>query len=147
MDAASIKKQLRENEAEINRLNMRIEGTVRRRSRSKRDHDEWAAACAEFHARYDELAFPGGYERARQKIDEGDPEAIETAICFLELRPYFFRSGYMFKDLLRRTKRARLTPEQGARVEVILRNYAEFRASKKNKNMTPNNALEADREA
>ena len=25
---------------------------------------------------------------------------VEAAICFLECRPYFFRSGYMFKDIL-----------------------------------------------
>jgi hypothetical protein len=130
MDAASIKRLIEENAAEINRLKARIDETVRHRSRSKREHDEWSAACSEFHARYDNLAFPGGYDRSRLKIDEGDFEAIEAALCVLEVRPYFFRSGYMFKDLLRRTKRARLSPEQRARMDVILANYAEFRASK-----------------
>jgi hypothetical protein len=75
----------------------------------------------DFHARYDLLAFPGGYasREVRARILNGDFAAIEAAICFLEVRPYFFRSGYMFKDLLRALKRAPLTQEE--RMAVLLR--------------------------
>jgi hypothetical protein len=38
----------------------------------------------------------------------GLTEAIEIAIQFLEVDPYFFRSGYIKTDLLRRLKRAPL---------------------------------------
>jgi len=46
--------------------------------------------------------FPLGYQGggASRRILYGDPEAMEAAICFLEVRPYFFRSGYMYKDIL-----------------------------------------------
>jgi hypothetical protein len=133
MDSASIKRLIAENETEINRLNARIGETLRDRGKGGKHYDEWSAACAEFHARYDGLALPGGYERSRQKIDEGDTGAIEAALCFLEVRPYFFRSGYMFKDLFRKMKRATLTPQQRARMDVVVTKYAEFRASRAKK--------------
>ena len=53
--------------------------------------------CAEFHSQYDDLAFPSGYSTAFERIAAHDLEAIETAFCFFDCRPYFFRSGYMFK--------------------------------------------------
>ncbi len=130
MDAASIKKRIAEGGIEIERLRSRIDETLRYRGSSKRQHDEWATACEAFNARYDELAFPGGYEDGRKRIDAGDPEAIEAAICFLELRPYFFRSGYMFKDILHRAKRAQLSPDQSERLRVVLERQFEWRQHK-----------------
>jgi hypothetical protein len=61
---------------------------------------------------YDALAFPGGWEGATCRLLAGDPECMEAAICFLEVRPYFYHSGYMFNSLLRKAKRAPLDPEQ-----------------------------------
>jgi hypothetical protein len=130
MDSDAIRKVIAEGGAEIERLRAKIDETLRRRGESKRYHDEWAAACEAFHARYDGLAFPGGYDRARERIDAGDPEAIEAAVCFLEMRPYFFRSGYMFKDLLRRAKRAALSDAQRARLNSVLEKQAEWRERK-----------------
>lgn len=130
MDSASIKKAIAEGGAEIERLRSRIDETLKRRGESKRHRDEWAAACEAFHARYDELAFPGGYDRGRERVDAGDPEAIEAALCFLELRPYFFRSGYMFKDLLRRVKRAALSRSQIGRLNAVIEKQAEWHERK-----------------
>ena len=95
-----------QNAEEIKRLSARIDKTVRHRSESREKHREWESACAEFHERYRTLAFPGGYDGALKRIVAGDEEAMEAAICFLECRPYFFRSGYMFKEILREAKRA-----------------------------------------
>jgi hypothetical protein len=91
----------------------------------------WERACAEFHARFDELAFPGGYETAGARILAGDPNAIEAALCFLELRPYFFRSGYMHRSLLRKAKRALLDSQQSARLRTILERQAQWQAQRK----------------
>ena len=78
------------------------------------------AAEAEFHARYANLAFPGGEQgEVLQRILRGDLEAMKAAICFLEVRPFFFRSGYMFKDILRKCRRAPLSPDQATRLRVI----------------------------
>jgi hypothetical protein len=94
----------------------------------KRIHDEFRkepygpthhAACSEFHERYDGLAFPGGYASGLAKLKVGDAEAIEAALAFLEVRPYFFRSQYMMKKLTRLLKHARLSASQSERFEKI----------------------------
>lgn len=132
-----MKERIRENAAEIVRLHSRIRETLAQRSKSPEKKREWEQACAEFHARYEGLAFPGGYRGSLDRISSGDPEAMEAAICFLECRPYFFRSGYMFKDILRRCRRAPLFAEQAARLKAVEQKLLEWRqrklAKKKNR--------------
>src|SRR5579864_678126 len=130
MDSERIKERIRENAAEIVRLHSRIHETVRHRHENPKKRLEWEQACAEFHKRYSNLAFPGGYEGALQRITSGDPSTMEAAICFLECRPYFFRSGYMFKDILRRCRKAPRTSEQTARLKVIEQKLLEWRQRK-----------------
>jgi hypothetical protein len=92
---------------------------------------EWKRACAEMHSRYAKLAFPGGYNGdVLDRILSGDPQAMETAICFLEVRPYFFRSGYMFKDILRKCRRAPLSRNQAERLRAIEKRLLEWRERK-----------------
>lgn len=121
MDSERMRERIRENAAQIVRLKSRINETYAQRSKSPEKEREWEQVCAEFHARYDKLAFPGGYQGGGvlNRVSYGDPEAMEAAICFLECRPYFFRSGYMFKDILRRCRKAPLFPEQAARLKVM----------------------------
>jgi len=119
-----------ENAKRINQLKRRIDETFKQRDKNDHKRKEWEAACAEFHSQYDALAFPGGLSGAYERIVEGDPEAVEAAICFLECRPYFFRSGYMFKDILRKAKHAPLKDDQKARLDAVLKAYAEYRESR-----------------
>jgi hypothetical protein len=77
------------------------------------------AACAEFDARYDALAFPGGYEKGLGKLRENDPETIDAALAFLEVRPYFFRSQFIATKLRRMVKRATLNMRQKERLESV----------------------------
>ena len=130
MDSYRIKERIRENAAEIVRLHSRIHETVKHRTKNPEKRREWEQACEEFHARYEGLAFPGGDRNALERISRGDPEAMEAAICFLELRPYFFRSGYMFKAILSRCRRAPLTSEQAERLKVIDQKLLEWRRRK-----------------
>jgi hypothetical protein len=113
-DSARLKRRILENTAEIVRLDARNKETRRNREKSPVKRREFEQACAEFHERYAGLAFPGGYGGALERISSGDPEAMEAAICFLECRPYFFRSGYMFK-----TKAGlQMRPKKGNGLEV-----------------------------
>lgn len=102
----TVVQQIREGEAEIRRLHARIHEKYRDREKSDRARQEWRAAGHEFHSRYSELAFPGGLECVFDRIREGDETTIETALIWLEVRPYFFRSGYHYKDILRSLRRA-----------------------------------------
>lgn len=118
------------NAEEIQRLNARVDETAKVRGRSPEDHRNWRLACETFHSRYDALAFPGGYSSALERIVAGEPEAIEAALCFLEARPYFFRSGYMFKDILRKTKRLALSGQQAVRLAQVVAAYANHRSQR-----------------
>lgn len=128
----AMKELLTRNAEEIRRLHDRIHETVRHRDKSVEQKERWQRACAEFHARYDKLAFPGGYNSALDRILSGDTEAIEAALCFIELRPYFFRSGYMFKALLPKLKRAPLSASEAGRLQAVLTAYAEYKAARHN---------------
>lgn len=130
MDSEGIKEHIRKNAAEIVRLHARIHETVRHRQESAKKRLEWEQACADFHTHYSNLAFPGGYAGALERITAGDPNTMEAAICFLECRPYFFRSGYMFKDLLRKCRRAPLSPKQAARLRIVEKRLVEWQERK-----------------
>src|SRR6266850_1169441 len=95
----------------IRELHERTRETFRGRDTTE-GRKAWEAASAEFHAAYDALAFPGGYEPGLRRIEQGDAEAIEAALVFLELRPYFSRSQYMRKKFIRLLKHAVLTADQ-----------------------------------
>jgi hypothetical protein len=120
-----------DNAEEVRRLHARINETYQNRGKTPGATEQWKRACEEFHARYDALAFPGGYDTAVERIAQGDPEAIEAALCFVELRPYFFRSGYMFKTLMRKLKRAPLDAKQSKRFEKVVQAYEQWRQSKR----------------
>jgi hypothetical protein len=127
VDSSRIKEQIRQSAEEIVRLHSRIHETLPNRGKNPAKTREWEQACADFHSRYDELAFPGGYTGALERISSGEPNAMEAAICFLECRPYFFRSGYMFKDILRRCRRAPLSTKQIERLKQVEERLAEWR--------------------
>lgn len=94
--------------------------------RSDEAREEWSQACAEFHARYEELCLPWGpYPNFHEKLVAGDPEIVEVALSFLEVRPYFFRSGYHWKTILKKCKRAPMSGQQRERFTVVLQKYAE----------------------
>ena len=121
---------IRESERKINALHSRTNETLKERDKNEQKYREWQSACEEFHASYDALAFPGGYEGAYERILNGDPKAIEAGLCFIEIRPYFFRSGYIYKDLMRKLARAPLKNNDVARYNALREAYLEYRAEK-----------------
>ena len=130
MGTESIRERIDLGAREITRLYQRIDETFAHRGEGKAQRDLWSNACSEFHSRYSELAFPGGYDGAHERILAGESLAVEAAICFLERRPYFHRSGYMYKQLLRKVRRAPLTTEQSKRFAIVLIRVQEWRARK-----------------
>ena len=100
----------------IRDLRARIDQSFKGRSVDEEHFSLWKKACDDFHSKYDSLAFPGGYENALRKISNGDSATIETAIVFIEERPYFFRSQYMRTRLTRLLKRCALSDDQRKRL-------------------------------
>jgi hypothetical protein len=124
-----IYKRINENAAEINRLHRRVQETFNRRGESKEANRDWLRACEEMRSKYGALCVPGGlHEDFYSRILAGDPQAVEVALCFLEVRPYFTRSGYMWKDILRRCKRAPLSGEQAERRDFIVARHAQWQS-------------------
>lgn len=111
---------IQENARRITALHDRIGETVQRRDSSPEARAEWSKACNAFHSQYDALAFPGGYSAALKKIQAGDGRAIEDALVFLEVRPWFFRSQYIRTKLTRLLKHAQLSTQQVERFQAVL---------------------------
>jgi hypothetical protein len=118
------------NAAEISRLHRRMHETSKERNKDEQKKHAWENACGEFHARYDGLAFPGGWRGAFEQIMAGEPQSMEAALAFVECRPYFFRSGYIFKDLLRKLKTAPLSVEQKKRLQTVQEKFDEYKKRK-----------------
>jgi len=131
MTSDELKKSMLDYAAEMRKLHSRIRNTFKHRSESSAKLMEWEHASKEFHASYDKKwPIKYDFEEWLVAISEGEPEAIEAGLCFLECRPYFFRSGYMFKDILRKCKRAPMSAEHGERLKIILEKWAVYRKAR-----------------
>lgn len=119
LELTDLHKLMLRNAEEIERLRDRIDVTVRERDKSPEKYQEWKNACAEFHARGNELSFPGGWQTV-ERIVTGDSFAMEAGISFVECRPYFFRSGYMFQTILKKLKKAPLSEQQKIRLQRVI---------------------------
>ena len=106
--------------AELEKLNKRVHELWRHRSEGPEATAAWREAARTFHANYDRLAFPGGLVREIKRLKNGDLEAIELAVRYLEVNPWYFRSGYHKADFLRLLKRQPLTDGQCARLRKII---------------------------
>lgn len=80
----------------------------------------WSRALAAFRESYDRLAFPGGLERGLAALKAGDTDAVEHAVRFLESNPYFFRSGYIKEEIIRRLKHVSLSSDQRTRMGAVI---------------------------
>jgi hypothetical protein len=121
--------QLGSNAQTIDHLWRKVHETAERRGRSTADHDIWAKACEEFHRKYPDLMFPGGYQRWKAFLAR-DSSELDTAISFLEVDPRFFRSGYLKQIIWDRLKRAELNPKQEHRLEAIAHSYLHKRVQR-----------------
>jgi len=131
MKSDRIKQLMSDNAAVLRQLHRRIHETFDKRHLGRAQWKAWENACREFHDRYDELAMPGGYGTVLEGLERSDPGAIDIALCFVELRPYFFRSGYMYTLLMRRLKKCAKTPEQAERHARVVERAAAWREQRK----------------
>ncbi len=115
-----IKQKIKDNSAQCNFLKNRIRETFLKREHSPKKRNLWHQACEEFHANKEKLYFPDGESQLHSSNPEKwDFYVVEKVLCFLEVRPYHDRSGYIRKYLLRHIKKAYLTDKQKVRLEVV----------------------------
>jgi hypothetical protein len=69
---------------------------------------------------YEELKIDTWVESVGRRLSDGDSEAIEEALAFLERDPYFFRSGYARERVARQLAHADLTLSQRARARELV---------------------------
>lgn len=120
MTGESCKLIMEENSATLRGLDEAIKAAFSHRLESPEPRQAWERACAEFHARHDDLAFPGGISSAIERIAAGDMSTVETAIICLELHPYFFRSQYHATTFTRLLKKLQLSADLQQRFDAFL---------------------------
>ena len=118
--------------ATLRHLHEEVREAAQRRSESAEAQQRWQQACNEWHQRYDELSFPGGIREGLKKVEAGDLDAIEIAIMYLELRPFFFGAQYQRVAYTKRLKRLSLPPELKARFDAAMERLRAWRAAKNN---------------
>lgn len=123
----NFKQTIRQNAGKIAQLHTKMHELFKHRNHDLEQKQAWQNACAQFHANYSHLAFIGGVETARDRLRAGETEAIEYALDFLEVRPYFFRSGYMYKDFMRVLRNSPLSPAQRLRYNQVHERYLAYR--------------------
>jgi len=114
--------EIRRNAQVIDSLRWKIDETLPFRSRSVKDRSAWEDACKAFHCYYEDHFYPGGARRWAL-LKAGDSSEIDTAIAFLCVDPWFFRSGYMKEEIWRVLKRAPLSSKQQRTLEAIAEEY------------------------
>lgn len=132
MDTQTICDMITRNAIELKLLDVDLHKKHKLRADGPEAVDAWKEAAGLFCGRYNELAFPGGYNGALERLLNGDALAMEASICFLELRPFFFRSGFMFKDILRKARKAPLTEDQRKRLALVELAVVQWRSQKRN---------------
>jgi hypothetical protein len=119
-----------ENAQKINQLHEECNKAARTKDI---DPDSWQKACGQFQNEYDRLAFPGGLEHGLKLLKEQDPTTIATAIEYLQVNPYCFRSGYVKQKIVTVLKKAALNKKHIAQLQLTLidtitrKNTMEFR--------------------
>ncbi|GLQ94194.1 hypothetical protein [Dyella acidisoli] len=121
--------EIRTNADAISRLWKRVYETLKHRGRSKKDREVWSSACEEFHRCFPMLFFPDGPERWAAFLN-GDSSEINTVITFLEVDPWFFRSGYMKQTIWDKLKKLVLTSKDERRLEAVAARYLHKRAQR-----------------
>ena len=119
--------------AEITRLHSRVREAFAHRSESPQKWKDWQRACEDCHNPSPKLSWPVPYRGKSwlEAISSGEETAVEYALCFLECRPYFFRSGYMYKDILRKCKKAPMSQEHAERFRVISEKLEVYRKGRR----------------
>ena len=110
--------------AKEKQLNDEIQRTLPFRDLGKKDlYQKWSEACDASHL-YRSPLNKFWTASFKSSVQSGDREAINELITYLEVDPYYFRSGYLKGRLVRVIKNAPRTEEDNRRLRGIIWNRA-----------------------
>lgn len=119
------------NAARLRKLHETMKEASLHRTEGPEALQAWSRAAREFQDSYDELAFPGGLRSGLRRIEAGDIRAVEAAIIYLELRPFYYRAQYNRNVFIRLLKRRALPSKLHRRFEAIIERLRTWRAAKR----------------
>ena len=110
---------IRKDSATFAALHKQVNATFLHRDESARGRWAWEQACDQLH-KFNSPMFELVSHAGLTRLSAGDPEMVERAICFLEVDPFHFRSGYNKAVLIRRLKRISLSASQQSRLRGVV---------------------------
>jgi len=117
------RESISETERTVNRLHHQVHTTFANRDKSEKERKAWEEATSVWHSSdcpTDKL----WREQFRADLRASVPYAIEEAILFLEVDPWYFRSGYLKQRLIRGLKAATLKNRDRIRLWNVCWNAA-----------------------
>ena len=120
------REQIIEAERRAKELHSRVKETFTERSREPAAESNWRDACAVWHSSEfaTDILWSDGF---MARLRDSQREAVSDAILFLEVDPWYFRSGYLKARLIRGLKRAKLTERDKLRLRNVIWNVARGR--------------------
>lgn len=122
----NFRKMIAKCEAEVNELHQKLRKTVEHREKSSHQHEQWQRAAKRFREYHSPV-----YDIVEQCLKFGllhDQKLREFAFEYINLDPYFFRSGYMLESLLQRVKKLPLTDSEKTSIQRLILRRIETRA-------------------
>jgi hypothetical protein len=113
------REEIQQIEAQINLLSEQVHQTFALRDLSTENWARWQRACLEFNA-FDHALLQLWKPDVLHEIAGTRGQWREIAFQFLELDPWFFRSGYLKGKIARAFKAAALAPDEIERLSRIL---------------------------
>jgi len=109
-------------------LHEAINRTLAHRDRDGSSKQAWKRACEAFRSYVSPL--DPFLKRACEEQRYVDKELLEFVVCFFEVDPWFFRSGYLKQMLLTRLKRSELGAQNKRRLRAVLLDAVDRRGTR-----------------
>ncbi len=111
---------------ELNKLHQKVRETAEHRGKSSHQLEQWERAAKAFHEYYSPVD-----DIIEHCLNSGllnDPKLREFVFDYINIDPYFFRSGYIMESLLQRVKKLTLTNLEKTSIQNLVLKRIETRA-------------------
>ncbi len=114
----NLTEMITEEGAKLGELHAQVHQTLLHRDRDAKSRSEWELACTAFHSYVSRMDYH--IERACKNVRYNEKQLLEFVVCFLEVDPWFYRSGYLKEVFLTRLKRSDLNDAIKERLRIVL---------------------------